>query len=146
MPEPLTQHILDWRAVYGHIYSALFNLHNHLHYAADQCEAENWAGLAISLDNCAGYAEDAAFHFKAGSPNLWTEMYDCMHWIDDNWPEVVEPPEVTMSAILAAMDKALPHQPLLFVAYVEAYYASAWDATFDERYFADLVKRWKIWG
>lgn len=54
--------------------------------------------------------------------------------------------EIDMSDILNAMDGALPHQPILFVAYLEAYKASVWNATFDERYFAELVKRWAIWG
>jgi len=51
-----------------------------------------------------------------------------------------------MSAILTAMGEAEPHQPLLFMAYVQAYEASVWNATFDERFFADLVKKWSIWG
>lgn len=54
--------------------------------------------------------------------------------------------ELTMSKILQAMYLAEPHQPLIFIAYLEAYKASVWNATFDERYFADLVKRWAIWG
>ncbi|MBA7670741.1 hypothetical protein ES703_78888 [subsurface metagenome] len=54
--------------------------------------------------------------------------------------------KVDMSAILTAMGEAEPHQPLLFMAYVQAYEASVWNATFDERFFADLVKKWSIWG
>ncbi|GAI92009.1 unnamed protein product, partial [marine sediment metagenome] len=73
-------------------------------------------------------------------------ILDAVWWINDNWPEAPEPAELTMAAILDAMEKALPHEPLLFVAYLEAFKASAWDATFDERFFADLVKKWKIWG
>jgi len=60
--------------------------------------------------------------------------------------EPSEPYELTMSKILEAMLEAEPHQPLLFIAYVEAYRASVWNATFDERFFADLVKKWAIWG
>jgi len=52
---------------------------------------------------------------------------------------------VDMSAILDAMSKAEPHQPLLFVGYLEAYYASVWNASFDEGFYADLVKKWSIW-
>jgi len=53
---------------------------------------------------------------------------------------------IDMSAILKAMDAAEPHQPLLFVAYLEAYYASVWNASFDEQFFAELVRKWSIWG
>ena len=55
-------------------------------------------------------------------------------------------PEIDMSAILKAMAEAEPHQPLLFIAYLEAYQASVWNASFDERFFADLVKKWSVWG
>jgi len=62
-------------------------------------------------------------------------------------PFITEAPEykLTMSAILEAMFNAKPHQPLLFIGYLEAYKASVWNATFDERFFGDLVKKWSIW-
>ncbi|GAI70891.1 unnamed protein product [marine sediment metagenome] len=53
---------------------------------------------------------------------------------------------LTMSDILEAMKNAKPHQPLLFMGYLEAYKASVWNATFDETFFADLVRKWLIWG
>jgi len=55
------------------------------------------------------------------------------------------PTAVDMSAILKAMSEAEPHQPLLFMGYFEAYQASVWNASFDEHFFADLVKKWSIW-
>lgn len=55
-------------------------------------------------------------------------------------------PAIDMTAILVAMKNAKPHQPLLFVGYLEAYKASVWNATFDETFFADLVRKWMIWG
>lgn len=61
---------------------------------------------------------------------------------DNNAEEYV----LTMSKILTAMLNAEPHQPLLFIAYLEAYKASVWNATFDERFFSELVKKWLIWG
>lgn len=54
--------------------------------------------------------------------------------------------EVDMTAILDAMEKAEPHQPLLFIGYLEAYYAATWNATFDETAMAELVRKWAIWG
>jgi len=69
-----------------------------------------------------------------------------LNWIEANWPENGEPPTVDMSAILTAMYEAKPHQPILFVSYLEAYYASVWNATFNEQALAELVKRWAIWG
>lgn len=53
--------------------------------------------------------------------------------------------EIDMSAILTAMENAEPHQPLLFVGLTEAYYASVWNASFDENFYAELVKKWSIW-
>jgi len=54
-------------------------------------------------------------------------------------------PELNMAAILKAMENAEPHQPILFVGLLEAYYASVWNASFDEQFFAELVKKWSIW-
>lgn len=54
--------------------------------------------------------------------------------------------DITMSDILTAMSEAEPHQPILFIAYLEAYRASVWNASFDELFFANLVKKWDIWG
>lgn len=53
--------------------------------------------------------------------------------------------DITMSAMLKAMHEAEPHQPLLFMGYLEAYKASVWNASFDENFFANLVKKWSIW-
>jgi hypothetical protein len=57
-----------------------------------------------------------------------------------------EPYELTMTDMLKAMNDAESHQPLLFVGYLEAYYASVWNASFDTEFFAELVKKWSIWG
>lgn len=66
-------------------------------------------------------------------------LYECFYWMKQ------ETGKITMSDILVAMSEAEPHQPLLFMAYVQAYEASVWNASFDERFFADLVKKWSIW-
>lgn len=84
----------------------------------------------------------SAFHYLMGTPALsWEDawLYECFYWLQQ------ETGAIDMAAILNAMENAKPHQPLLFMGYVEAYKASVWNATFDERFFADLVKKWSIW-
>lgn len=113
------------------------------------------------------HALDAKAHWLAGQDHLAIEdlisacldLHESTAWLAFNYDpfayegaihwyltHCIEAPPLTMSAILDAMLNAEPHQPLLFIAYLEAYKASVWNATFDERFFADLVKKWLIWG
>jgi len=85
----------------------------------------------------------SSLHYLMGTPaSQWEDawLYECFYWLQQ------ETGDLTMAAILDAMSKAEPHEPLLFVGYLEAFKASAWNATFDETFFADLVKKWAIWG
>lgn len=102
--------------------------YGYLHYAVQT--------LWVAIWNMGRFTEE--YHINS---HLWRSIY--LAW--DEAPEP-PPPEITMSDILKAMSEAEPHQPLLFVGYLEAYKASVWNASFDETYFADLVKKWAIWG
>lgn len=93
------------------------------------------------LMNCVSDVSIMASYFGGWSPYGYEGV---LHYYLDNC--IAAPPELTMSDILNAMENALPHQPLLFVAYLEAYKASCWNATFDEEFFANLVKKWLLWG
>lgn len=134
----LTQKIYDWRITYGHIKSDLHNLANHFFYAAGQCEAESWAGLANSFYNMEFYMRNACQHFRGGSPDLYTTMYAAMDWIDDNWPD--GDGEVTMDAILTAMITSDFAQLQTFVGLVDAYRVALWNEPFNAEYYAALAR------
>lgn len=134
MPEPLTTYVTNWRAVYGYIYSDFYNLHNHLHSAADQAVAHNWEGLAISLDFCADYMFEASRHFKGGIPNLWTTMFFTMDWIDDNWPEIPDIPpeyELTWRKICEALAKDDFEGKYWTIAIIDHMRKLIWDKPFN---------------
>ncbi|GAI68954.1 unnamed protein product [marine sediment metagenome] len=95
--------------------------------------------IYIAGTNMYDFADEALSRYSHQKFRIINALY----WIDDNWPDG---DGVTMSAILEAMKNAEPHQPLLFMAYLEAYKASVWNATFDETFFANLVRKWLIWG
>jgi len=143
MPEPLTTRINNWRVVYGHIFSDLYNAHNHLNYAAGQAAAENWNGLSIQLELVADYIYNASFHFKGGSPNLYSTMYYGMDWIDDNWPEIGEPPTLDMAAILDAVWKSKGGQTMDFILYIDAMRGSISEKTVFAPYLESYLRHFQ---
>jgi len=95
--------------------------------------------LYVSVNNLYGAVK---YHHNYG--NWGTKWHLCNELFFRAEPAGGE--ELTMTAILDAMQKAEPHQPLIFVALTEAYKSSVWNASFDENFFGDLVKKWSIWG
>lgn len=144
MPEPLTTKINDWRIVYSHIWSDLYNAHNHLNYAAEQAAAENWDGLSTQLGMVATYIYNAAYHFKGGSPNLYTAMYYGMDWIDDNWPGDIDEYELTMQKILDAVWVSTPLETFFFVNDIDAMRAAIWNKEISVERLHELYRHFSI--
>lgn len=140
MPEPLTSKIDNWRIVYSHIYSDIYNACNHFDNTAEQIEAENWAGAAIQLSMASDYLRDVSKHFRYGTPDLYRKMYSAMDWIDDNWPTDNGNGEVTMSAILDAMWNAEPHQCLLFIPMIDAMRGSIQEKTVSTEWMGNALR------
>ncbi|GAH45451.1 unnamed protein product [marine sediment metagenome] len=125
-------------------YNNLDEIANQIGQAGSNLKLGKPYDAGVSLGRANAEIEELIFNLIYGG-----FLYEPEHWADYHWLELdmLEPAgAVTMDAIINAMKAAEPHEPLLFIAYLEAFKASAWDATFDERFFADLVKKWKIWG
>ena len=143
MPALLEYYIEQLDAKCDHSRTDLGNAAYGMALLGDEIYAQDWSAAHNACDYVAGELSDLYHDLldPTASARYWLRM--ALEYINDyvSW----DIPEVDMSAILKAMEEAEPHQPLLFVAYLEAYYASVWNASFDERFFADLVKKWSIW-
>ncbi len=133
MPEPLTTKINDWRIVYSHIWSDLYNAHNRCNYLEEQATAHNWEGMATQFGMLANDLYNIAYHFKGGSPNLYSTMYYGMDWIDDNWPENGEPPppyELTATKICEAWAVNEFEDRALTIGFIDRMRQLVWDEPF----------------
>jgi len=144
MSEPLTTKIDNWRAVYGYIWSDLHSLCNYLNYAAEQATAESWAGLSDMLAMCANYADNVAYHFKGGDPNVYSTMYFAMDWIDDNWPTDAEEYELTMQKILDVIWVSTPLETFFFINDIDAMRAAIWNKEISEEKLHELYRHFSI--
>ena len=142
MPNPLTDYITTWRGCYLYFSAEFNNLANDMTAAAAQCRAESWSGLAVAFDNMCVHTQNIRSYFMGGSPNIYSAMYNAMHWIDVNWPDGAE---VNMDAILNAMLASDFDNLQKFIGIVDAYRVSLWNAPFNADFYAALARGFQIW-
>ena len=123
MPAALKNFIDLGYADGGAALTALLDARNHLYYAGDAIEAENWADAKTQLYNAAddfGYVGRYLLQDDVFYESLRRDWRDALYWINDNWPADAEEYELTMSKIMAAMWDAQPYQCLLFIPMIDA--------------------------
>lgn len=126
----------------------------------DYDKAEYWGNkLAGGLYNAGTYLIDAdtnragqvlqacqdyCQYFVDGITTNWSPyedvMIEALTWIDDNWPDVGDPYELTMEDMLITMLAATPYELNYFIGIVDAYRQSIWNKPFNEAFFAALAR------
>ena len=124
MPEPLTGYIDAWRANISYISSQCWQLGNALGGAAEWIGKQNWGYAEMYLDAAADYAHNMAHEFKFESAGVWTNMYNAMHWVDEN---IGGDGELTMQMILDAIWQSDKTQSFEFINDIDAMRASIWN-------------------
>ncbi len=140
MPEPLTSYITTWRDLYQTISADIWTAGNALKQAG--------AFLKLGDDSTAGDYLDAAgdqLHvvsneFHGNTDSLYNDMYDALHWIDDNIGGGVD-----MDAIINAMLQANFNQLEKFIGIVDAYRVALWNAPFNHEFYAALARGFEKW-
>lgn len=143
MPEPFTTYKGDFNTDWWAFGQELLTFRNYFYWIGDQIEAENWAEAKVQLYNLGNYIGTTLRPLVSEMSGLRGSAWACMNWIDENWPS--EEPTVTMSAILDAMWDAEVHEPLLFIAVVDAMRSSILNRTIDLPTFARYVRHFSKW-
>lgn len=114
-----------------------------------------WAGAALvandvplagqRLQNASVHTDELRIHMCTEASNLLYCIYKCFQIINDEWPDVVVPADLTMDAILSTMLSADPYQVMYFIGLLDAYKQSVWNKPFNEEFFAALARGFEQW-
>jgi len=117
----------------------------HLFYAGGYIDDNDWANAKASLIAASDDIHYACAYMHAATNSITYGLNNALYWINDNWPNGVEPAEVTMDAILSAMVGANPEQVTYFVGLSDAYRQSIWTQPFNKEYYAALARGFMLW-
>jgi len=138
----LTADILTLRTVHLEFNAYFNNLCNDLTYAAQQCDAESWAGLAQQFRNMQVHTLEIRDKYMGATPSLRNTMYAILHYIDENLNGAAE---VDMDSILSAMITADFDQLQKFIGLVDAYRVAIWNAPFNAEFYGALARGFQTW-
>lgn len=138
----LTNDILTLRTIHLEFSAYWNNLSNDMLYAAQQCDAENWAGLAQQFRNMQVHALEIRAKYMGATPSLRNTMYDILHYIDENLNGVAA---VDMDSILTAMITSSFDQLQKFIGIVDAYRVALWNAPFNAEFYGALARGFQKW-
>jgi len=119
------------------------NWRNIFYALGDNIAAQNWAQCEVLCDQL---GDDFSTYVRAklcDSGGVKGKTYQSLDWIDDNWTDVSDPYELTMSKILDALWDAKPHQCLLFIPMIDAMRGSIMEKTVTLDYMARALRHFQ---
>ena len=137
MPEPLTGYITSWQANISSLSSQCWQLGNALGGAATWVGAQNWAYAKIYLEAASGFAHEMAHILKFEGDDVYDNMYDTLHYIDENIGGGVE---LDMEAILAAIWNGDVLRWFLFINFIDSMRAGIWNIEIYDTHLADWYR------
>lgn len=142
MPEPLTSYIVTLWGGFNSL-NALMNTWRQLFTnLGNQIASEAWpAAQQACFDLGNAFYPDVAYPL-CHSSGIKGDLYDCLHWIDDN---IGGGGEVTMDTILTAMVSANFDELQKFVGVVDAYRVAIWNAPFNAEFYGALARGFQQW-
>ena len=142
MPTAL-ENFIDWGYSDGGTALAyLSSARNHLYYAADSIEAEDWIAAKGHLYDSAddfGLFDKYLLQDDVFYKGLRKDWRDALYYINDN-AVFNGAAEIDMNAILDAMWASADWQTLVFISYVDAMRGSVSEKTVTEQSMANYLR------